>query len=335
MDKFRALEYFVYAARDGSLTAAAHRLDVSVAAVSKLVTGLERDLGTRLFERSPGGLVLTAAGRDFLEACEPALERIREAEALVGHARSQASGTVSIAVQASLMARCLCASLPALRARHPQIQLDFRDYLRGGDVDTESADLRLTTAWDERPDEVDRVLCRTRLVVCASPSYWARHGVPRIPQELERHQCLTVRAPRGTVMDQWPFERDGEKASVSVRGWLTAGNAGIEAAVAAAAAGEGVVRTLDILLENELQNGRLVPALLDWHVPESPSVRLMYRPAAARPARVRAVVDFLTATFHATEQRCSALTGPRAPGTPPAWAGSRTFRRASTALARR
>lgn len=335
MNKFRAIEYFVCAARDGSLTAAAHRLDVSVAAVSKLVTGLERELGARLFERSPGGLVLTAEGREFLDACEPALERIRDAEALVGQSRSQASGAVSIAVQAALMSRCLAATLQTLHARHPQIQLDFRDYLRGGDVDTESADLRLTTAWDERPDEVARVLCRTRLVVCASPAYWARHGLPRMPQELEHHQCLTVRAPRGTVMDQWPFERAGEKASVSVRGWLTAGNAGIEAAVGAAVAGEGVMRSLDVLLENELQSGRLVPALLDWHVPESPSVRLMYRPTASRPARVRAVVDFLTATFHAMEQRCSALTGPRPSGTPPAWAGSRTFRRASTALQRR
>lgn len=335
MDKFRAIEYFVCAARDGSLTAAAHRLDVSVAAVSKLVTGLERELGTRLFERSPGGLVLTSEGREFLGACEPALERIRDAEALIGHARSQASGAVSIAVQAALMTRCLAATLPGLHARYPQIQLDFRDYLRGGDIDTESADLRLTAAWDERPDEVARVLCRTRLVVCASPAYWARHDLPRTPQELERHTCLLVRAPRGTVMDQWPFEREGEKASVAVRGWLTAGNSGLEAAVAAAVAGEGVMRTLDVYLEHELQTGRLVPALLDWHVPESPSVRLLYRPAASRSARVRAVIDFLTATLQSVEQRCIALTGPRPPGTPPAWAGSRAFRLASTSLQRR
>ena len=335
MDKFRAIEYFVCAARDGSLTAAAHRLDVSVAAVSKLLTGLERELGARLFERSPGGVVLTAEGREFLGACEPALVRIRDAEALVGHSRSQASGAVSIAVQAALMTRCLAATLAELHARHPQIQLDFRDYLRGGDVDTESADLRLTTAWDERPDEVARVLCRTRLVVCASPAYWARQGLPRAPQELDRHNCLLVRAPRGTVMDQWPFERQGEKVSIAVRGWLTAGNAGIEAAVSAAVAGEGVIRSLDVLLESELQSGRLVPALLDWHVPESPAVRLRYRPAASRPARIRSVIDFLTATFHAIEQRCTALTGPRAPGTPPAWAGSRAFRHASTAPQRR
>lgn len=94
------------------------------------------------------------------------------------------------------------------------------------------------------------------------------------------------------------------------------------------------MRSLDLLLESELQMGRLVPALLDWHVPESPSLRLMYRPTAIRPARVRTVVDFLTANFHAIEQRCTALTGPRHPGRPPAWAGSRAFRRASTALQR-
>jgi DNA-binding transcriptional LysR family regulator len=229
MDKLRAIDYFLCAAREGSLTAAAHRLDVSVAAVSKLVTALERELGTRLFERSAAGLVLTADGREYLDACGPALERIRDAEAAVGRTRAQASGVVSMAVQATLVNRCLAVALPALRVRHPQIQLDLRDYLRGGDVDTESADLRLTTAWDERSDEVMRVLCRTRLVVCASAAYWAQHGIPRTPHDLESHQCLAIRAPRGTVMDQWPFEREGEKASISVSGWLTAGNAGLAA----------------------------------------------------------------------------------------------------------
>lgn len=331
MDKLRAIEYFVCAAKDGSFTAAAHRLDVSVAAVSKLVTALERELGTRLFERHARRLGLTPEGREYLEACEPALARITDAEALVGKARTQASGPVSIAAQSLLVTRCLASSLPALHLRHPRIQFDFRDYARGGDVDTESADLRLTTAWDERPDEVVRVLCRTRLVVCASPGYWARHGMPSTPQALAGHQCLANRAPRGTLMDQWPFERGEQKVSVTVRGWLTVGNAGLDAAVAAAVAGEGVIRSLDVFLEDELRSGRLAPALLDWQVPESPLVRLMYRPAAIRVVRVRTVVECLREFFQAVEQRCVALAGPRHPGTAPVWAGTRAYRRASTA----
>lgn len=332
MDKLRAIEYFVCAAKDGSFTAAAHRLDVSVAAVSKSLAALERELGTRLFERSSAGLTLTPSGREYLHACSAALTRIAEAEDAIGQARTQASGAVSLAVQSALVVRCIAAILPALHARHPAIQLDLRDYLRGGDVDTESADLRLTTAWDERPDEVSRAICLTRLVVCAAPAYWARHGMPRDPHDLGQHDCLAIRAPRGTVMDQWPFERSTEKVSVQVQGWLTAGNAGLDAAISAAIAGEGVIRTLDLLLEHELRLGRLVPVLLDWEVPESPAVRLMYRPAAIRTVRVRAVADFLTAEFRAIEARCAELTGPRRAGAAPPWAGARAFRRASTAV---
>jgi DNA-binding transcriptional LysR family regulator len=332
MDKLRALEYLVCAAREGSLSAAARRLDVSVPAISKLLAALERTLGTTLFERNAAGLRLTASGQEYLDACAPALEQIAQAEAAVGRARTQAVGPVSIAAQPLLHVHCLAPVLHRFHARHPKIQLDLRDLVREGDPDAEAADLRLAAVWGKRDDEVERVLCRTRLVVCASPHYWARHGLPERPRDLAQHTCFAIRAPRGTLMDHWPFERDGEPEAVQVRGWLATGNVGRDAAVAAALAGEGVIRTLDITLEEPLRSGRLVAALADWVATDSPVVRLTYRPAAIRLPRVRLVADELRALFQETELRCTALAGPRHAGSPPPWAGPRFYRRASGAV---
>lgn len=334
MDKLRAIEYFVCAAREGSLSAAARRLDVSVPAVSKLISSLERRLGARLFARGTAGLALTGAGHEYLEACAPALEQIVGAEESVGRARTQAAGTVALAVQHVLAVHCLSPALVRLHPRQPNVHLDLRDFVPDG-AETEGADLRLAMIWDETPDQVMRVLARTKLVVCAAPQYWTRQGTPRRPKDLEQHACLTLRSLRGTLTDHWPFVRGKEEEAAVVNGWLSTSNTNRDLVVAAALAGEGVVRTVDIAIEEHLRAGRLVPVLTDWEIIDSPLVRLMYRPAAGRMPRVRAVMEFLVELFKDTERRCSELVGERPAGSAPAWVGPRPYRRASTAAAQR
>jgi DNA-binding transcriptional LysR family regulator len=332
MDRLRAIQYFVYAARERSLSAAARQLGVTVPAVSKLIGALERHLGERLFERSTQGLTLTAVGQDFLDSSAPVLEQLAEAEAIARGARTRASGQVSVAIQHLIAFHCLLPALSRFHARHPNIQLDLRDYVHGGaDPETESADLRVAPTWDSVPDQIMRPIARTRMVVCAAPQYWARHGVPSRPKDLERHTCFVLRALRGTIMDHWPFSRGDETEAAVVRGWITTSNVNRDLTVAGALAGEGVIRALDLAIEEPLRSGRLVPVLTEWEAVDSPVVRLMYRPTAGRLPRVRAVIDFLTELLRDAERRCSALAGARPQVSAPPWAGQRAYRRASRA----
>lgn len=334
MNKLRAIEYFVCAAAEGSLSAAAARLGVTVPAVSKLLASLERSLGARLFERSVRGLALTPAGEEYLSACQSVIETLTAADDSVGRARTQLAGPVALAIQNVLAQHCLAPALGRFHARHPGIRLDVRDFATGREADVEGADLRVALVWDEQPDQVVRVLARPRLVVCAAPTYWARHGTPVQPRDLERHNCFVLRAVRGTAMDHWPFEREGVEEAAVVDGWMMVSNVNRDVAVAAALAGEGVVRSLDIVLEEHLRSGRLVPALTDWSATDTPSVRLMARPAAMRLPRVRATVEFLKETFADLERRCLALSGARGDASAPAWAHSARFKRASVAAGR-
>ena len=130
-----------------------------------------------------------------------------------------------------------------------------------------------------------RPLGQTRLVVCASPEYWAREGIPQEPEALRDHHCLIGRSSGGTLLDRWIFEKNGERRTIDVRTrvfsddriWLDA----------AACAGAGVVRLTDVSLIRYLSSALLVPVLTDWECLEAPTIFAAYPPAQRRSRLVR------------------------------------------------
>ena len=119
MDKLRAIEYFVAAAEEGSFSGAARRLEVSIPAIAKLINGLERSLGAKLFDRASQGITLTADGVRYLEACQPLLEQVSAADEAVSGANVRARGSLVIGMQPQLARHCIGPSLSRFHARHP------------------------------------------------------------------------------------------------------------------------------------------------------------------------------------------------------------------------
>ena len=301
MDKLRALEYCIAAAQEKSFSGAARRLDVSAAAVAKLVTALEQSLGTQLFERSPSGVTLTASGAGYLDACAPALAQLGDADEQARAACVRASGVIVVGVQHVIASGCLTRALPRFHALYPEITLDIRDFSRITEEETSGIDIFLVMGWPQLPNLVQRRVAAGRFIVVAAPDYWARHGMPQRPKDLERHVCLPIRALDGTLMDLWTFTRGGEQASVSVRSWLLSANSHRDMALQLALAGEGVLRLLDWTNQDSLAAGTLVRALGDWESPEAPPVNLLYRPSVRRIPRVRLFIDFVTSLFRELE----------------------------------
>ena len=330
MDKLRALEYFVAAAREKSFSGAARRLGVSVTAVAKLVAALEKTLGVLLFERSSHGLTLTAAGGSYLDACQPALERLSEADEQTRASIARAPGTVVVGVQHVIASGCLTRALPRFHARYPEITLDIREFQRVTEEETSGIDVFLVMGWPNLPNLVQRRIAAGRFIVLASPDYWARHGMPQRPRDLEHHNCLPIRALDGTVMDLWTFRRGQVEEAVTVRGWLLTSNAHREMVISQALAGEGVVRTLDWTNLHDIASGALVRALGDWESPEAPPVNLLYRASVRRIPRVRLFIDFVTELFLELEtMRGQPVTASGRPD----WLG-RHYGRSSAMLAR-
>jgi DNA-binding transcriptional LysR family regulator len=331
MDKLRALQYFAAAAADRSMSAAARRLGVSTPAIAKMITALERSLGTVLFARTVRGLALTADGESYLEACQPALAQLAAADEAVGGSVTRYRGTVVIGTPPYIGQHCILPALSAFHARYPEIQVDIRVMQLLAEDPARLAgavDVFVLHGWQEEADFVRRRLAQNRLLVCASPAYWAAHGVPRRPRDLERHPCVLWRNVAGTVLDLWKFERGGETESVKVSGWLVTDHR--DAMLDATLAGDCVARLADLTSREALRSGRVVPVLLDWEALDAPRIDLFYRPAHRRIPRVRLVIDFLTALFRDLEAERARDIAPPPPTDRPSWM-RRRLRRTSAA----
>lgn len=301
MDKLRAIQYFVAAAGEGSFSRAARRFAVSVPAVAKLVTALERELGVRLFDRTARGLVLTADGERYLAVCESVVARLAEAEQ--GFRRSGESPRGTVVVEAPpLMTRFwILPALPAFHRDYPDIQIELRmvDRTTIADVDASGIDICVVLGWPEALDLVVREVARMRLLVCATPAYWARHGMPERPRDLARHAAFLVRTPKGVLLDYWRYRRGTEEEAVKLSGWLVSDHRDL--ALEAVLAGEGIGRFADLSVQHLLRDGWLVPALLDWETPDDPPVKLVHRPLRQGSPALRVVLGFIEARLQALE----------------------------------
>jgi DNA-binding transcriptional LysR family regulator len=322
MDKLRALQYFVAAASERSLSAAARRHDVSLPAVAKLVTALERSLGVRLFDRSSQGLTLTNDGERYLESCQPLLDRLAEADDAVRSATVKPRGTLTVAGPAFVLQNILGPTLPRFHARYPDIDLDFRIVNQMGDADGGGADVFVLFGWHEAPDFVRKPVAQNLYVVLATPAYWDAHGVPQRPIDLEDHQCLAFRNPQRILLDVWDFERGAERESVRARGWLASSHRNM--LLDAALAGEGVVRSTDLIAQPLVHAGRLRAELTDWHGLNAPPVNVYFRPQHRRTPRVRVFVEHAAEAFRRLEANRAVPVAP--PGERPSWFDSKPAR---------
>jgi DNA-binding transcriptional LysR family regulator len=304
MDRLRALEYFVAAAHGGSFSAAARTHDVTVPAVMKLVGALERSLGTRLFDRSTHGLTLTGVGQAFLEDCRPALDSLAVAAETAGSSNRKASGTVILRAPQLFSRLILVPALSRFHAAHPNIQVDVRplEALQITNADGAGVDLLFALGIPDRVDLVQRPLAHTRLLVCGAPEYLQRHGRPQRPHDLQHHACLQVRSPEGTVIDLWRFHKSGVTEEVAVSGYLVSESRDV--VLEAVLEGHGLSRFADLSIWPHLLSGRLEPLLLDWSPEGSPILSALYRANSLRQARVRSVLEHVTAVVRDLESQC-------------------------------
>ena len=315
MDKLRALQYFIAAAQERSFSGAARRMDVSIPAVARLVTALERSLGATLFERTAQGLALTPDGAAYLEACQPILQQVAAADEALSVATARPRGTLVVGAPPFLSQHCLLPALPAFHARHPDIQIDIRTVDRVTAPEARLAEVLIVYGWPAPSRLVHRRIARTRLLICASPAYWAANGMPKRPKDLERHACLCFRDQEGTILDFWEYERGGVKEAAEVKPWLVSSHRDV--LLDAAIAGMGVARFTDLSIPRQLRGGQLVPVLLDWETKQSPPVNLLYRGSQKRTPRVRLFVDFATELFR--ELEAESEPGPKLAPERPVW----------------
>lgn len=271
-----------------SFSAAAAAIGLSKATVSKAITRLEAHLGQSLFHRTSRRLALTEAGKPLAEHAARILAEARLAEESANDAASAPTGRVRLAAPMSFGITNVAPLLAEFLAAHPGIEVDLHLSDARVDIVAEGFDVALRIA--ELPDSSLRArrLCTIHAHIVAAPRYLADHGTPTHPAQLGEHRLFGY----SNVVGPWRFHGPGgAEVSVRAQGPLTA-NSG-EAILPALVAGLGIARLPEFIVGAALASGALVPILADW-APAPIGLHLLTPPSPLRPARVEALIAFLT-----------------------------------------
>jgi DNA-binding transcriptional LysR family regulator len=287
-DRLGEFEAFAEIARTLSVTMASRRLDVAASSISRRLTRLEKRLVTRLVERSTRSVVLTEEGRAFLPECLQVLEaygRATEHEAVRG---KELRGTIRMSLPNSFGRHQVLPLLPAFASRHPQLSFNVELTDRYVDLPKEGFDLSIRIGPAQAASEDTRLLGVNRRLVCASPAYLAKFGVPTRPAQLSSHQCLCFTALMAG--DTWTFTRGRAFESVTVQGRYRVNDA--DAVRSLAIAAQGIAIQAEFNATDDIAAGRLVRILSGWRLPVSP---ITARVASAKfiPNRVALFIDYL------------------------------------------
>lgn len=306
MQGLQDLEVFVRAVDAGSLSGAARQLGVTPAAASAAVKRLEAELQAPLLVRSTRSLRLTPQGELFLAHCRQALELLATGRDAVQGGQQVMRGLLQLSLPSDLGRNVILAWLDAFQAQHPQVTLRVQLSDRLADIYRQPVDLAVRYGAPSDSSLIALPLAAfNRRVLCAAPAYLARAGYPGTPQELERHNCLCYILGE-ELHSVWRFEREGEVATVTVRGDRMADDG--EAVRRWAVAGHGIAYKSALDVADDLQTGRLVRLCGEWQGEAAPLNLLCADRRQLSPV-VQALRGFLTERL----ARRAAGTVPAAP----------------------
>ena len=292
MDTLLSFKVFLAVAGDGSFAAAADRLELSRAVVSKHIKYLEEHIGTRLLERTTRRVALTELGRAFYERAQRALGELDEAMLEAGQSTVAPRGKIRITSALSFGLRHLAHAISEFLGRYPEVSIELELSDRVIDIGEEGFDLAIRIGALEQSSLIARKLTTTRRVVCGSPAYLKQRGAPKTPQQLRAHNCLTYSYnPQPKI---WTFKRGGQEETVQVGGCVQVNNGDLLQQLALD--GHGIVLLPTFLVGADLEAGRLVHVLSDYDAGEL-GIYAVYTNRKFMPVKVRSFLDFLVERF--------------------------------------
>lgn len=295
METLANLESFVRSAESGSFSAAARRLALTPAAVSRNVAMLERNLGVRLFQRSTRKLTLTEAGESFLAAIGGNLESLQNAIAAVSAEDGQPAGVLKISLAPTFGMSHVLPLLPEFLQRYPRIRPEWHFENRAVDLIAEGYDAAIGGGFDLTPGVVARTLAPAHIIAVASPAYLARRTSPADPSGLIALDGVVMRSLTSGRIRTWNMRNaQGDEVAAVMREAVVVNDPAALRESARLGLGVAMVAVPDVL--PWLESGELVRVLPRWWA-DAGAISLYYASRDLLPGKTRVFIDFVIEAF--------------------------------------
>jgi LysR family transcriptional regulator for bpeEF and oprC len=293
----RRVEIFLRAADAGSFAAAARSLDLTPSAVSRAVAEIESALGVTVFYRTTRQVRLTEDGEELYGKGRELLERVVELQTSMSRRARQLTGTLRVGLSVNISRYIISPALAAFMRRHPALRVELAVVSQPKEMHAAGLDVLLRAGLPRDSGLVARKLAEQRFDVYAAPAYLEAAGVPRTPADLRHHRCVVHRpAALPRPLDEWVFERAGERTTVKITPALLTDDR--EALIAAVVGGAGIMR-IGMFEPTLVTSGRLRKILADWSCPGGQSFYALYRRTPRLPPRVAAFLTLAEEAFAA------------------------------------
>lgn len=285
MPDLSQMETFVLTAGLGSLAAAARKLNISPAAVSKQLTRLEEELGVQLLVRSTRKITLTDVGNVYCVQCKRVLEEAECAADVISQVKTTPHGALRIVSGRHFANTYIVPHIKEFLSKHPHIELHLELSERIPDLHAESIDLLIGMSISAAGDAIQKRIATTSYVFCASPVYLKQFGVPKKPEDLKNHRYITHSMRRPD--NQLTFNH---KESIHLAPYIYVNDA--QTMLQFALDGLGIVKLHRYVVQDALKKGQLKELLASYSAVDVP-IYVAYPPRRFIPLKVRSFVDFI------------------------------------------
>jgi DNA-binding transcriptional LysR family regulator len=288
MDRFESMEVFISVVELGSFTATANAFRMSPSMVTKHINALEKRLGSTLLTRTTRRLHLTEIGRNYFESCKEILRQVSAAEAGAEILRGAPKGLLKVSAPIWFGTFPLTSIISDYLIEYTEVSVELSLSDRFVDIIDEGFDVAIRIGDLNDSSYVARKLTHFELAVCASPKYLKEQGIPKNPDELKNHECLSFTNWKSE--GGWKVLSKNLTSKMNGRSRFDSNNG--QALREAALKGLGLILMPKVLLENNLKDGSLVEVLHEFHPPARP-VNAVYPRERQTTPRVASFVDYL------------------------------------------
>ncbi len=292
MDKYEEMQTFVRIVDAGSITKAANQLDTAKSAISRRLTDLEKRLGVDLLTRTTRVQTLTDSGRSYYQQCVRLIDDLAEVESQIANEHCALKGKIRIAAPLSFGLTHLGPILRKFNDLNPDIQFDIDFNDRKVDIVEEGFDLAIRISKLKDSTLIARKITHAKKLLCASPAYLEKHGVPKAPEDLETGH---VKLHYNEQPELWPFYRGEQLVNIRIPKAISANNG--DFLCQAAIEGQGLLFTPDFICHKAIRSGQLQVLLTEFVNNNEIEAYAIYPQTRHLSQRVRKLVDFIIQYF--------------------------------------